>query len=75
MTAMGTPGFDGCELFTPTNRLLAFFLVEVGLCVGAVAGDDIFEMVESNDAAPRVWWLGLADAYAAPASPAATRHT
>jgi hypothetical protein len=44
MTAMGTPGFDGCELLTPINRLLRFFLVEVRLCIGAVAaspGSDI----------------------------------
>ena len=37
MMAMGAPGLDGCELFTPTNRLLVGFLVGVGLCVGAVA--------------------------------------
>jgi len=36
--ARGTPGLDGCELLTPTNRLLVFFLVEVGLCEEAVAG-------------------------------------
>ena len=44
MMAMGAPGLDGCELLTPTNRLLVFFLVGVGLCVGAVAaspGGDI----------------------------------
>ena len=37
MMAMGAPGLDGCELLMPTNRLLVFFLVGVGLCVGAVA--------------------------------------
>jgi hypothetical protein len=36
MTARDTPGFDGYEPLMPINRLLAFFFVEVGLCVGAV---------------------------------------
>ena len=27
MTAGGAPGFDGCELFVPTNRRLIFFFV------------------------------------------------
>ena len=57
MTAMGTPGFDGCELLTPINR---FFFVEVGLCIGAVAasrGGDI--LVECTMWRHRgVAWLG-----------------
>jgi hypothetical protein len=33
MMTMGAPGLDGCEPLMPTNRLLVFFLVGVGLCV------------------------------------------
>lgn len=31
MTVAGTPGFDGCALLVPTNRLLMGFFVELEL--------------------------------------------
>ncbi len=43
MTAVGTPGFDGCALLVPTNRLLIFFLVELELWVGSPAADILLE--------------------------------
>jgi hypothetical protein len=36
MTATDTPGFDGCELLTPINRLLRTFFVVEELCIGAL---------------------------------------
>lgn len=54
MMAMGAPGLDGCELLTPTNRLLVFFLVGVGPCVGAVVGSPGGDML--------VWfWFRVSD--------------
>ena len=69
MMAMGAPGLDGCELLTPTNRLLVFFLLGVGLCVGAVAASrDI--LVRSRLASGSPTDLGLdSDDFRA-----ATRH-
>jgi hypothetical protein len=63
---VGTPGFDGCELLTPMNRLLAFFFVEVGLCIGTMAASPDVDILVQSRRTRRVGAVGRGSAVTRP---------